>query len=181
MAHTQEPDIGKGGNPEGEFQKAIKQEITKILDQKKSDGSLIEYFLLEKFGLDLAVFMMFENHFSIRFFELKAFVGSRPGGVGFGNQGGEGSQVDLLLLGNQQLGLADQFIRWILVDGVKPKGEGRFAIFDNKQAKNASMGGVSRGKQNNLRVNELMRNPITWDKLSKELEHFLVPAHHDEV
>jgi len=173
MAYTHEPDIKKGGKPEGKFQKAIEGEINKMLAQKKSDGSLIEYFILENFGLDLAVFTRFDNHIAIRFFELKAFVGSRQRGVGFGNQRGQGSQVDLLLPENRQLSLADNFVRWILVDGTKPKGADRFAIFDNKQAKNAAMGGVSRGKQNNLRVNNLMRNAITWDKLSKKLECFL--------
>lgn len=77
------------------------------------------------------------------------------------------------MLGDQQLNLADQVIRWILVDGIKPKGTSRFAIFDNKQAKSAAMGGVSKGKQNNLQVNKLMRSAITWDKLSEALEHFL--------
>lgn len=177
MAYTQEPDIPdiiKGCDPEVAFQRAIKKEIEKIIDQEKSDGSLIVYFILEKFGLDLAVFMKWSDKRSlIRFFELKAFVGSRQGGVGFGNQRGEGSQVDLLQLDDQQLTLADQFIRWILVDGTKPKGTDRFAIFDNKQAKNAAMSGVSRGKQNNLRINELMKHAITWNKLSEELNIFL--------
>lgn len=173
MPYTQEPDIIKGCNPEGKFQKAIEGEIKKILDQKKSDGSLIGHFILENFGLDLAVFTRFDSRFSIRLFELKAFVGSRQGGVGFSNQRGKGSQIELLLLGNQQLSLADHFTRWIFVNGTKPKGTNRFAIFDNRQAKNVTMGGVSRGKQNNLRVNELMRNAETWDELSEELEHFL--------
>ena len=174
MAYTHEPGIVKGRNPEGALRRAIGEEIRRILDQKKAEASLIEYFVLQNFGLDLAVFAKWaDNRSSIRFLELKAFVGSRQGGVGLGNQRGEGSQIDLLLLGNQQLSMADQLIRWILVDGTAPKGGKRYALFDNKQAKNAATGGLRRGKQNNLRVRELMRNAVSWDRLSEELDHFL--------
>lgn len=112
------------------------------------------------------------GHFTAHFFELKAFVGSRQGG-GFGNQKGEGSQVDLLLLGNSQLSLANQFIRWLLVDGTRPKESSRFAIFDNNEAKNAAMGDVRRGKQNNLRVNDLMKSAITWTQLIESIRTFI--------
>lgn len=175
MAYAKEPEIIKGQNPEGTFQIAIKKEITKMLDQKIIDDILKEYIILEKFGLDIAVFLKWaDNRSSIRFFELKAFVGSRQGGVGFGNRRGEGSQVELLLLGDRKLGLADQFIRWILADGTKSKGIERFVIFNNKQAKNSAMGSVKKGKQNNFRVNVLMRKAITWNKLLEEIEHFLI-------
>ncbi len=174
MAHIQEPDIIKGCGPEETFHRAIKNEIEEILSRMKSDRSLIEYFILDKFGLDLAIFMKwFDGSSTIRLFEIKAFVRSRQGGVGFGNRRGEGSQVDLLLLQEKQLILADEFIRWILVDGTKPKGTRRYAIFSSREAKSAAMGGVKRGKQNNLRVNQLMRNALTWDQLSEELKRFL--------
>ena len=175
MGYVEEPEITKGSNPEDTFQKAVVEELKKFLAEKKSNGTLVEYFILEKFGLDIAIFIKWpNNHFTVRFFELKAFVGSRQGGVGFGNQKGEGSQIDLLLLENSQLSLANQFIRWVLVDGTKPKGSSRFAIFDNNEAKNAAMGGVRRDKQNNLRVNDLMRNAITWTQLIKRIRTYIM-------
>lgn len=174
MTYTQEPNIVQGSKPEDTFQKAITEEIKKILEKKSQ--SLVEYFILPNFGLDVAVFMQWPDCSTARFFELKAFVGSRQGGVGFGNQHGEGLQVDLLLLGSSQLKLADQLIRWMLVDGTRPIGSRRFVIFNNDQAKNSAMGGVSRGKQNNLRVNNLIANAITWDDLSAELESFLTSS-----
>jgi hypothetical protein len=175
MANVGEPDIIQGSDPERTFQRAVIEELKKSLGQKKSNGSLIEYSILQDFGLDIAVFMKWSNNrFTMRFFELKAFVGSRQGGVGFGNSQGKGSQVDLLLLENSQLDLANQFIRWMLVDGTKPKGSERFAIFDNIQAKNAAMGGIKRGKQNNFRVNDLINNATTWANFLKELGSFLI-------
>lgn len=175
MAFSQEPNIAKGYDAESSFQRAIKEEIEKMLDQKRIEGTLIEYFILENFGLDIAVFIHWQdNRYSIRCFELKAFLGLRPDGVGFGNRQGVGLQVDLLILGVQKLNLADQFIRWILVDGTKLKGTDRFVIFDNIQAKNAAMGGVvARGKTNNFRVNQLIKKAISWNELSKEIESFL--------
>lgn len=173
MAYTQEPDIVQGSEPEETLRKSIIEEIEKILEQKKLSQPLIEYFLLQNFGLDVAVFVTWINRSTVRFLELKAFVAQRQGGVGFGNQQGKGSQVDLLLLGKSQLNLADQFIRWIVVDGTKPKGSTRFAILNNNQAQNAAMGGVRREKQNNFRLNTLMSNAITWNELSKALEAFL--------
>src|SRR3990170_2593893 len=170
MEYVQEPDIIQGSNPEDTLQAAVAEVFKKFLADKKSNGTLAEYFILEKFGLDIAIFMRLPNgHFTARFFELKAFVGSRQGGVGFGNQRGEGTQVDLLLLENSQLSLANQFIQWILVDGTRPRGSSRFAILDNNEAKNAAMGDVRRGKQNNLRVNDLMKNGITWTQLAESI------------
>ena len=161
MVHIEEPDVIKGYAPEETFHRAIKNEVEEILNCMKSNGSLSEYFILDKFGLDLAIFMKrFDSGSTVRFFELKAFDLDK-GGVGFGNRRGEGSQVDLLLLPEQQLILADEFIRWMLVDGTKPKGTRRYAIFSSREAKSATMGGVKRGKQNNLRVNQLMRNAVT--------------------
>ncbi|OAG27974.1 hypothetical protein [Thermodesulfatator autotrophicus] len=174
MSNVQEPDIEQGSKPEETFHKAVIKAVENLLEQKKVSGSLVNYFILQDFGLDIAVFMKWSNNrFTVRFFELKAFIGSRQGGVGFGNQQGKGSQVDILLLENSQLNLANQFIRWLLVDGTKPKGSSRFIIFDNIQAKNAAMGGVRRGKQNNFRINTLVNNATTWDNFLKELEDFL--------
>ncbi|MBA7680498.1 hypothetical protein ES703_88815 [subsurface metagenome] len=175
MASTSEPNVLQSGQkPEAILQEAVTNEVAKILERSKASQSLVEYFILPGFGLDLAVFIQRNDHFTVRFFEFKAFVGARPGGIGFGNGYGQGFQVDLLLLEKAQLDLADRFIRWILVDGTKSLGTRRFVIVNNSQAKKHAMGGVSRGKQNNLRVNSLMAAAITWDDLSRELESFLL-------
>ena len=122
MSNVQEPDIRQGFNPEETFREAVIETLRNLLEQKRIAGSLVEYFILQDFGLDIAVFMKWSNNrFTVRFFELKAFVGSRQGGVGFGNQQGKGPQVDILLLENTQLNLANQFIRWLLVDSTRPK------------------------------------------------------------
>ncbi len=175
MSNVQEPDIRQGSNPEETFRKAVIEAIRNLLKQKRIDGSLVEYFILQNFGLDIAVFMKWwpNNRFTVRFFELKAFVGSRQGGVGFGNPQGKGPQVDILLLKNSQLNLANQFIRWLLVDGTMSKGSRRFVIFDNIKAKEAAMGEVRRGKQNNFRINDLVSNAKNWNDFLKELEEFL--------
>ncbi|MCL6612731.1 MAG: hypothetical protein K6T66_14440 [Peptococcaceae bacterium] len=173
MAYTPEPEIAQGRKPEDILQAAVTKEIIQILEQQKNKGYLDEYFILPEFGLDIAIFIKRDDHFSVRFFELKAFVGARPGGVGFGNQRGEGSQVDLLLLEKHQLNIADKFIRWILMDGAKATNSRRFVFFTNEQAKSSAMNGVIRGKQNNLRVNRLITSAITWDELSAKIESFL--------
>ncbi len=175
MAFTLEPDVSQNGQkPETILQEAVKNEVAAILKNGKDSQSLVEYFIFPGFGLDLAVFMQQNDGFTIRFFELKAFVGSRQGGIGFGNGYGEGLQVDLLLLKEGQLKLADRFIRWIVVDGTKPLGTKRFVIVNNSQAKGHAMGGVSIGKQNNLRVSSLMTTAMSWDDLLEELKAFLL-------
>jgi len=133
------------------------------------------YFVLERFGLDLTVAIRWsDNRCSIRLLELKAFVGSRQGGVGVGGPRGEGSQIDLLLLDDKQMSACDEFIRWLLIDGTKPTTTARFAFFGMKTAKNAAMGIVRKGKQNNLRVTQLMEETLTWNEVSRNLEQFLV-------
>ena len=173
MAFTPEPNMVSGEKPEATLQEAIEREVSCILDVEKAAGRLKEYALLPRFGLDLSILMETESGFMIRALELKVFVGSRQGGVGFGNGKGEGVQVDLLLLNGRQLRLADKFIRWILGDGTSPPGGKRFAFFDSDGAREAAMGGVRRGKQNNFRVSTLMANPLTWDELSGGLAGFL--------
>lgn len=161
MVFTKEPDIVRGHNPEETLQRAIKEEICKMLDKKKTEGTLTTYFVLERFGLDLTVAMKrSDNRCSSRLLELKAFVASRQGGVGIGNQSGEGSQIDLLLLDADQLNVCDEFIRWLLIDGTRPRTTARFAFFGMKAAKNAAMGTVRKGKQNNLRVNQPMEKAL---------------------
>jgi hypothetical protein len=175
MAFTQEPDISQTTqNPETLLQKAITEELKDILQQGKATEPSAEYFILSSFGLDLAVFVQWQDQSSTRFLELKAFVGHRPGGVGFGDGKGEGHQVDLLLLDDNRLRLADKFIRWVIWDATKPYGTARFAILDNSSAKQHVMGDVTRGKQNNIRLSSLMSTSVTWDDLSKALQAFLL-------
>ena len=175
MSKVQEPDIKKGYKPEETFRDAIVEAINNFLQEKIAAGSLKAYFILKNFGLDIAVFIEWPNNrFSVRFFELKAFVGSREGGVGFGNQQGKGSQVDILLLDDLQLNLANQFVWWLLVDGTKPKGESRYVIFDNKKARDIAMGGIGRGKQNNFSIKGLENMFTTWDKFLENLNEFLL-------
>lgn len=175
MPISQEPEIMKGHSPEATLQLAIKSETSRILDQRKAEGILVTYFILEYFGLDLAVFMKWaDGRCSFKLLELKAFVGQRQGGVGVGNQRGQGSQIDLLLLNGEQLTVCDEFMRWIFVDGTVQAGKRRFAFFGTRDAKNAVMGKVQRGKQNNLRVSDLRKNVISWNELLEQLEQFLV-------
>ncbi len=174
MTLTPEPDIRRHHDPEDSLQKALRNEIERILNKMKSEGVLIDYFILDGFGLDLAVFIRrADGHGSIRLLELKSFVGSRQGGVGIGNQRGKGSQIDLLTLPKENTNLCDEFIRWILVDGTKPKSARRYAFFRTDKAKTSAMGTIQRGKQNNLRVRDLTRQSITWSELSERIEDFL--------
>ncbi|MEA4836091.1 MAG: hypothetical protein VB133_13280 [Anaeromusa sp.] len=80
------------------------------------------------------------------FFELKAFVGSRAGGVVFGNSKGKGTQVDILLMAEAQIKVLDECVFWILVDGTKPVGEKRYVLFTSTEAKRVAMNGVQAGK-----------------------------------
>ena len=174
MPFAQEPDLDDGPTPERAFQNVLKKEIISILEKKKADGQLFEYSLFESFGLDFVIFLKRNsNECSTKFFELKAFMGHRQGGVGFGNGQGRGAQVDILLQKSEQLAFLNHFMRWILVDGTKERGTSRYAIFDNNHAKKAAMGIVQRGKQNNFRISDLMTKPFRWEKLSKEIEVFL--------
>ena len=37
----------------------------------------------------------------------------------------------------------------------------------------SAMGKIRKGKQNNLRVNDIMRNAVTWDYISEEISRFI--------
>lgn len=174
MAFLPEPDIiMQKSKPEEIFQTALTEEIKMIMEKKKKENEVLDYFMLKGYGLDIAVFVKRNNGSNIYFIEVKAFVGSRPNGVGFGNQKGEGSQIDLLLLEDNLLSLANDFARWVLVDGTKSKGQNRYVFFDCKEAKKVTMNGVRRGKQNNFNVNVLMREAINWYDLSMQIDSFL--------
>lgn len=155
--------------PEASFQKAV---VAVIQDVLKGSGQ--NYFLLEGFGLDVVVFREASPSNLIRMFEVKADGGQRSGGVGFGNQRGQGSQVELLLCDNKSLLLFDGIIRWVYADSTKPSGSQRYAMFTCTKAKSSAMGGVARGKQNNLRTSALEDCLLDWQGLCGEIGRFLV-------
>lgn len=173
MAHTTEPSLTAGLDPESILKKAVAAEITSILEDRTRAGHLLQFFLLSRFGLDIGVFTRNVHSASVRFVELKAFAGARPGGVGFGNPRGEGVQIDLLMQDQRALLLADEFIRWVIWDATQTQGMKRFAVCTNSVVKAAAMGGVRVGKQNNLRVHDVMKKAVTWAQLSTELDRFL--------
>lgn len=165
MAFTPEPPEVRS---EDEFREKIIEEIRSIL---KSRGVIHE--ILTSFGLDIAVFIDADRETECRFIEVKT-ASMAKGRIGFGNSSGEGTQVDLLILNDDSVRRLDSIISWVLGDYTKAFGERRFAFFDCTAAKSGAMNGVARGKQNNLNGNMLMRNAISWEGLSKELEAFLV-------
>jgi len=164
-----EPEINKGEHPEASLQKAIVAEIQNIFAVEN-----IKYILLENFGFDIGVFIQNSGKNYTRFIEIKTFVGSRIGGVGFGNSKGEGPQVDLLLNSESDLAIVDSDILWLLGIGTRTKGSPRFALFNSTQAKNAAMGIVQREKQNNLRINSFQDKLFTWEKAINAIRQFLL-------
>jgi len=172
---TEEPDFRRGSQPERALQAAIVAEIAALLaKERQAAGSKVEdSFVLQGFGLDIGVFTRCGSQSAARFLEVKAFVGSRAGGVGFGTRTG-GSQVDLLMLSDAQLRIADALCAWIVADGTRPRGSRRFALITSTQARTAAMGRVARGKQNNFSLSKLAHHFGTWDELSLGLEGFLI-------
>ena len=145
------------------------------------EGERLTYVILEGYGLDVSVFLTKGERPWFRQLELKAFVGGRAGGVGFGNQQGRGPQVDLLwdAQRNQpripaELTTLDSSIRWILANGLKETGTPRYALFTCAEAQQAAMGGVRPGKQNNLRVSALQERWLSWPELIVQMQGFLL-------
>jgi hypothetical protein len=155
--------------PEAGLQKAL---VGVIEDVLSSAGRRFQ--VLERFGLDVAVFIANPPANAIRLFEVKAFGAQRMGGVGFGNQRGQGAQMDLLLCPNDSLSLFDTFVRWVYADATQLIGSARYALFTCAQAKAAAMGGVARGKQNNLRASALSGSLVTWRELCDDVQRFLL-------
>lgn len=166
---TPEPDIIKYQNPEESFQKAIVAEVRQILTQEG-----ITFILIEKFGLDIGAFIHKGDRDYARFIEIKTFVGSRMGGVGFGNQRGEGVQVDLLSHSPSELTIIDLSVLWLLGFGDHPKGNPRYSLFSSIQARQAAMGIVKVGKQNNFRISDFKKRLITWVQVSIAIRQFLL-------
>jgi len=138
--------------------------------------------IIRSFGVDIALFVEVDGITRARFFEIKSFGGQRMGGVGFGNQRGEGPQVDLLLNDDRRLAMLDSYIRWAFALRVDsklrplPKGSARYAILSCREAKAAAMGVVARGKQNNFRISALTDRLIRWDQLVNELRTLVLSA-----
>lgn len=166
---TPEPVLREGDKPEEPLQEAVVREVHRIL---KLSGN--RYILIESFGLDVAAFFRQGEHSYSRFLELKAFAGSRAGGIGFGHRKGLGAQVDLLLHSGEDLRIVDQAIRWILVNWLRPAGAKRYTFFTSVRAKKAAMNGVERDKQNNIRISDFDGELITWGELCEEMSSFLL-------
>lgn len=165
-----EPEFSQVKNPEQSLQAALVTAVRSLLKQSGAD-----FILLEEFGLDIAAFIQQGSRDYVRMIEVKAFVGSRPGAVGIGNNRGRGSQVDLLAHPLEGLRIVDWSIRWVLGMGTLPRGSARYAVFTSAQAKKAVMGdGAARGKQNNLRVSDFEDELVTWDSLLTSLAEFLI-------
>jgi hypothetical protein len=82
--------------------------------------------------------------------------------------------MDLLLCSDASLSLFEGTVRWVYADGTKPPGSSRYALFTCTTAKSASMGGVARGKQNNLRIAALRDCLLDWGGLCGEVQRFLL-------
>lgn len=164
----EEPTIEQLNNPEKSLHEAIFIYLSNLGKVKE-----IDFVILKEFGLDIAVFYRKDGILLSRFIEIKTFVGSRQGGVGFGNNRGYGTQVDLLLHSKEQLTLFDDSILWILGFGLLPFGTARYKTFSSIDAKNAAMGGVRHGKQNNFKVSDLGSDLLTWEELLTRVGSFV--------
>lgn len=154
--------------PEKKFESEIIGAIHAILDE-----SGCEYLVVPRFGVDIGVVIRNASGTRVRFLEVKCFNSARAGGVGFGNGGGTGLQIEILLHPVEAVRLLDDVVRWILVDATRPPGSPRYALFTCSTAKAAAMGGVAPGKQNNLRLSAFADRFITWAALIDELRGFL--------
>jgi hypothetical protein len=170
-----EPILESGKQAEATFQRAL---VATIHAARNSVN--LPFVVIERFGLDIAVLIGNKDQLRIKMLELKAFVGGRPGGVGFGDSQGRGPQVDLLWDGQknqprspQELELLDHSVRWVLAFGLKPIGTPRYAMFTCKEAQKAAMGGVHPGKQNNLRITEFEKGLLTWNALCDRIQNFV--------
>jgi hypothetical protein len=133
----------------------------------------IECALTHGFGLDIAVFMRHPSGTRARFIEAKCFSAA-AGRIGFGNGGGTGTQVDLLLRPDNELAILNGAIRWVLMDAIRQHGSARYVLFDCMAARAAASGRVARGKQNNFRVTAFSRDYVTWGVLLDRVTEFLV-------
>lgn len=167
LRHCPEPEIIY---PEKQFERALEAVIRANLH-----GSVASA-IVPRFGLDFAIFMHHANSSRIVFVEAKSYGGQRQGGVGFGNGLGEGPQVDILLSSTDQLTIFDRHVRWAFADATWPPGSTRYALLTCSEARDAAMGHVARGKQNNFRLSALTAHFIAWPVLCENLLAFLSTA-----
>jgi hypothetical protein len=132
-------------------------------------------WIVPRLGLDLSAVVL--NSVASRSLyieiEAKSYGGQRRGGVGFGNGKGEGPQVDLLLSSPDQLANLDRHVRWAFVDATRPRGTPRYALLTCSEARNAAMGGVARGKQNNFKISAIKAYWTAWPTFCEHLLAFL--------
>jgi len=163
-----EPQIIKGKYPEKSLHDALVKSI-----RDKSEQLDKEIIIFEEFGLDISIFFKENQHLEFRFIEVKTFVGSRPGGVGVGSSKGNGSQIDLLELLPNELEIFEKNILWVMGFGTLPEGSPRYKCLSSNDVQVTAMGGIRRGKQNNLRVSEWQNGLIEWGSLLDEVFEFL--------
>jgi len=159
-------------NNEREFEEFIAKVIDNILFDLKEQGVVSNYYIFRELGFDIAVFLDKGGSPKVKFFELKLYKEQRAGGVGFGNQKGEGPQAEVLLNDKKTLAFFNKFLRWIVYDALA-MGERPYIFIDNITAKECAMGEVRRGKQNNFNINKLRKHAITWDELIQKIREFL--------
>ena len=87
----------------------------------------LQSVVIQKFGLDVLVFLDVTPVNAVRLFEVKAYGEQRRGGIGFGNGEGIGPQVDLLLCGDSDMRLFDSSVRWVFADDTQQPGTCRYA------------------------------------------------------
>jgi len=130
-----EPNIMQGQNPEAALHGAVVTEVHYVLSKAGA-----KFIIIEKFGFDIGIFIQHDGKEYARFIEIKAFVGSRAGGVGFGNSRGEGSQVDILIQPVDELTLLNASVLWLLGMDNLLKASPRYAVFSSVDAKKSSDG-----------------------------------------
>ena len=163
-----EPDLTKG---EPALQHAVRALVEATLDSLPGKSLVIEGF-----GLDLAIWRGVASTQLAKFLELKVFKGARAGGVGFGNQAGRGPQVALLLASRDSLQLMQQTVRWIVADATRLPSQPRYALVSSLEAKDAVMGQVAHGKQNNFRIRYFHDKYMNWPQLCTAVFDFLAEA-----
>ena len=154
---------------EKDFQEFIKKRIENIL---KRDN--FEFIIIENFGLDLAIFIQKNSKVLVKFLELKVYK-STSGRIGFGNQRGQGIQVEILKLDRNKLRLLEPYVRWLFIDLEEFKDSlKRFAIIDSVIAKECVYEEVREGKQNNFNINKIKNYATGWYNFLEKIVDFML-------
>lgn len=156
--------------PEEHFERAVVEVLRSLLTSAR-----VDFVLLPRFGLDTALFIRRGGSTRALLIEAKSYSAQRQGGVGFGNGRGEGPQVDVLMSDETAVAILDGHVRWAFVDATRPHGASRYGLFTCTEAKCAAMGGVERGKQNNLRAAAFQPQLIGWSEFCGRLDAFILP------